>query len=111
MAHRKLTERERDRMINLHASAPLGYIPAIDDELIKLGLVQFWDETQNVVDSTDIPFYGANGRILPEWCDFKAEKQEKTALISSYHCTKCECNHRTGTKIFEEHFEYACEHL
>ena len=71
--HRKLTEKERDRMIDLHASAPLTYRPSIDDKLMKLGLVQFWDNTPDAVENTDVPFYDNSGRILPEWYDFKAE--------------------------------------
>ncbi len=81
MLHRKLTEKERDRMIDMCASGPLDYIPKIDDELIRLGLVQLWDDTKDAVEHTGMPFYAENGSILPEWYDFKAEKQEKTALI------------------------------
>jgi hypothetical protein len=69
--HRKLTEKERDRMIDMLASGPLDYKPSIDNELMKLGLVQFWDGTKDAVEGTEKPFYAGNGRILPEWYDFK----------------------------------------
>lgn len=71
-AHRKLTEKERDRMIDLWASGPLTYRPDIDNELMKLGLVQWYDDTREAVDTTGVQFYDKSGRILPEWYDYRA---------------------------------------
>jgi len=69
--HRKLTERERDRMISVYASGPLTYVPPLDDPLIELDLLSFYDDTaesEAVVakHNTDF-FYAPNGTVLPEW--------------------------------------------
>ncbi len=73
--HRKLTEKERDRMIDVIASGPLTYRSAIDDELFKLGLIEWYDRDPktNAVDYSGKPFYANNGRILPEWYEFKTQ--------------------------------------
>ncbi len=75
VSHRKLTEKERDRMIDVIASGPLTYRPAIDDELFKLGLIEWYDRDPktNAVDYSGKPFYANNGRILPEWYEFKTQ--------------------------------------
>lgn len=85
-AHRKLTEKERDRMIDVIASGPLTYRPAIDDELFKLGLIEWYDRDPktNAVDYSGKPFYANNGRILPEWYEFKQETSVKVELNLSY---------------------------
>ena len=77
ITHRKLTESERDRMIDMHASGPLDYKPKIDDELMKLGLVRFWNDMKDAVENTELQFYTENGRIMPEWYDFKTETNKE----------------------------------
>ncbi len=74
--HRKLIEKERDRMINICASGPLSYIRKIDDELFKLGLIVWWDDCvmDAVEHNPNVPFYSSNGRILKEWYDFSEAK-------------------------------------
>lgn len=70
--HRKLTEQERDRMINMHASHPLTYQPEIDDPLIELGLVQMWDETDDAVEPNwNVKIFAENGAISNEWYDWE----------------------------------------
>jgi len=76
ISHRKLTEQERDRMIDICASGPLSYIRGIDDELFKLGLIVWWDDCvmDAVEHNSNVPFYGPSGRILQEWYDFSEAK-------------------------------------
>lgn len=70
--HRKLTEKKRDRMIDMHASHPLTYRPNIDDPLIELGIVKIWDETGDAVELVwDVKIHAANGSISDEWYDWK----------------------------------------
>ncbi len=70
-AHRRLTSRERDRMIDLYASGPLTYIKKIDDPLFELGLLQFYDDSdtlESVEPKLDSKlFFAENGSVLPEW--------------------------------------------
>ncbi len=89
MTHRKLTEKERDRMIDMCASGPLDYIPRIDDELMRLGLVQMWDGTDDAVEHTSVPFYAGDGSILPEWYDFKAERHREPPEVEIIIDFKC----------------------
>ncbi len=89
MVHRKLTEKERDRMIDMCASGPLNYTPEIDDALIKLGLVQAYDDIGDAVEHTGMPFYAGNGRILPEWYDFIAERHgapQEVEIVIDFKC-------------------------
>ncbi len=69
--HRQLTERERDRMIDIYASGPLSYIREIDDQLFLVDLLSFYDsteETEAVVAKHDADhFFAKNGSVLPEW--------------------------------------------
>ncbi len=69
MEHKKLTEHERSRMVDIYVLAPLEYIPYLDDELMKLGLIIWWseDEKTEVVYNPKVSFYGENSKILPEW--------------------------------------------
>lgn len=73
--HRRLTEKELYRMINVYASGPLTYIPRIDDPLFELDLIQFYDaaeDNKSVEPKHDSEFfYAKNGSVLPEWYDFK----------------------------------------
>lgn len=70
--HRKLTEQERNRILGIHAYAPLTYKPDIDDALIELGLVQMWDGTDNAVEpNLTINIFAKNGSISREWYDWK----------------------------------------
>ena len=74
MAHRKLTEKELDRMLDIAASGPLSYRPRIDDALMELGLLQWYDEDPSNLSvewNTSVPFFAKNGRVLEEWYDFK----------------------------------------
>jgi len=75
--HRQLTEKERDRMIDIYASGPLSYIHEIDDPLFSLGLISFYDsakETEAVVAKHDGDyFFAKNGSVLPEWYGRKKE--------------------------------------
>ncbi|WAM22738.1 MAG: hypothetical protein OI715_01170 (plasmid) [Candidatus Methanoperedens sp.] len=69
--HRKLKEKERDRMIDLYASGPLSYRSEIDGALFLLGLVEFYDsdpQTKAVVAKLDSKFFFVkNGTVLTEW--------------------------------------------
>ncbi len=69
--HRQLTEKERDRMIDIYASGPVTYIPEKDDQLFLLDLISFYDsaeEMEAVVAKHDTDFfYSENGSVLPEW--------------------------------------------
>jgi hypothetical protein len=69
--HRQLTEKERDRMIDIYSSGPLTYIPEIDDQLFLLGLIDHYDsdpETKAVVAKYDSNlFYAKDGSVMPEW--------------------------------------------
>jgi len=74
MAHRKLTEKELDRMLDIAASGPLSYRPWIDDALMELGLLQWYDEDPSNLSvewNTSVPFFAKNSRVLEEWYDFK----------------------------------------
>ncbi len=74
MAHRKLTEKELYRMLDIAASGPLSYIPGIDKALMELGLLQWYDEDPSNVSvewNTSVLFFAKNGRVLEEWYDFK----------------------------------------
>ena len=72
--HRKLTERERDRMVDVYASGPLTYRPEIDDPLFGLDLISFYDfyeltEKDRAVEAKhgEEYFYAKNGSVLKEW--------------------------------------------
>lgn len=69
--HRQLTEEERDRMIDIYASGPLTYLPDIDDKLLLLDLIDFYDsdeKTKAVVEKHGSDFfYAENGSVLKEW--------------------------------------------
>jgi len=82
--HRKLTERERNRMINVYASGPLTYVQPLDDRLMELDLLEFYDgtvETEAVVAKHPTGFFFAeNGTVLPEWY-IKEEKPEEEVPI------------------------------
>lgn len=72
--HRKLTEPEFHRMLNVYASGPLKYKEEIDEKLFKLGLVEFHDRCGDDRGSTDIglpssEFFDPNGRVKKEWYD------------------------------------------
>lgn len=70
MEYKKLSEREKNRMVDICAEAPLEYIPFIDDRLMDLGLIIWWnkDEKTEVVHNPKVPFYEEDGKILPKWC-------------------------------------------
>lgn len=71
LEHRQLTERERDRMIDIYASGPLSYLREIDDQLFLLDLICFYDstkETEAVEAKHDTDyFFSKDGSVLPEW--------------------------------------------
>lgn len=70
--HRKLTEKELNRMLDMAASGPLGYRPEIDDALMELSLVQWYDDdpsNQSVEWNTNAPLFDESGGILKEWYD------------------------------------------
>lgn len=71
--HRKLTEREMERMVDVCASGPLDYRPVVDVQLLELGLLVWWDGMVGgaVEHNPETPFYAENGRILKEWYGFK----------------------------------------
>jgi len=74
MAHRKLTEKELYRMLDIAASGPLSYISGKDKALMELGLLQWYDEDPSNLSiewNTSVPFFAKNGRVLEEWYDFK----------------------------------------
>jgi hypothetical protein len=77
--HRQLTEKERDRMIDIYASGPLTYIPSIDDPLFSLGLIQYYDTTAPVLSVeakySENFFYAENGTIKPEWYGKRKEDE------------------------------------
>jgi len=67
----------------------------------------------------DIPKHMGTVLTLEE---YKKEKERKDAYFedmradyenkkSSYFCLKCKRKHRSGTKIFDEHFEHNASHL
>jgi len=79
--HRKLTEKEFHRMLNVYASGPLKYREDIDEELFKLGLVEFHDRCGDDRGSTDIglpssEFFELNGRVKKEWYSFGITRDE-----------------------------------
>lgn len=77
--HRRLTEKERDRMLNMAASGPLSYRPEIDDALMELDLIQWYDEDPSnlaVEWNINMPLFDKTGRILREWYDFQRETIE-----------------------------------
>lgn len=103
-AHRRLTERERDRMIDMYASGPLTYKPEIDDALFELGLVQWYDEAE---DNRSVEpkhgsehFYTRNGSVLPEW--YGPDKPDNMALPEGMTCRHCalfkHCSKYCGAK-------------
>lgn len=81
--HRQLTEKERDRMIDIYASGPLTYIPAIDDPLFLLGLIEMYDSEEPpfavVAKHNEDFFYAKDGSVLPEW--YGKRKENKVTEI------------------------------
>lgn len=83
--HRKLTEEERDRMVDVYASGPLTYIPRIDDPLFLLGLLQFYDTTSPVLSVeakySENLFYAENGTVKTEWYGKRKEDEVQETPI------------------------------
>jgi len=82
--HRQLTEKERNRMIDIYASGPLTYIQEIDNQLFLLGLIDHYDsdpETKAVVAKHDSNlFYAKDGSVLPEWYEAKKDEVPETPI-------------------------------
>ncbi len=107
MAHRKLTERERDRMLDMCASGPLDYTPSIDNNLILMDLVRWWDGMWDAVEhNPDMPFFADNGSILPEWYDFRAKERGEPRAVTFSTSYVIE-----GVETDEEAIEQAEERL
>lgn len=55
------------------ARGPLGYKPEIDDALMELGLIQWYDEdpsTLAVDRNYGVKLFREDGQTLPEWYDY-----------------------------------------
>lgn len=108
MNHRKLTERERDRMISVYASGPLTYVPPLDNPLIDLGLLAFYDdtiETEAVVakQPTDF-FYAQNGTVLPEWYgEDEKDKQDPIPEMDEFREMAADIIDEVTDAILEEY--------
>ncbi len=78
--HRQLTEKERDRMIDIYASGPLTYVPEIDNPLMLLGLVKFYDTDPSNLSveakCSENLFYDEDGTVKPEWYGKLKEAKE-----------------------------------
>jgi hypothetical protein len=83
--HRKLTEAERDRMVDVYAEGPLTYIPRLDDPLIALGLLSFYDDTKEleavVARNKEDYFYEKNGMVKLEWYGDEETKEESEVPV------------------------------
>lgn len=90
--HRKLTERERNRMMNIYASGPLTYKPEIDDPLFELDLISFYDSTEET-EAVEAKhgtehFYAKDGGVLKEWYGPDKPKDDM-ALPEGMTCRHC----------------------
>lgn len=69
--YKQLTIEQYSRMIDVYADFPITYKSKIDDELLRLDLVQFWNdglEPKTIEPKHDEDyFYRENGRPKKEW--------------------------------------------
>ncbi|MDD5615005.1 MAG: hypothetical protein PHH85_02250 [Candidatus Methanoperedens sp.] len=91
--HRKLTEKERNRMVDIYTSGPLYYKPEIDDPLFALDLIGFYDEGDEpkAVEAKheESFFYAKNGSVLPEWYDPDPKPKDEMKLPPGMTCEHC----------------------
>ncbi|MGB8216292.1 MAG: hypothetical protein WCE94_03230 [Candidatus Methanoperedens sp.] len=83
--HRQLTEKERDRMIDVYASGPLTYRPKIDDPLFLLGMLQYYESGSPILSveakQKESFFYEKNGIVKTEWYGKRKEIEEPETPI------------------------------
>jgi hypothetical protein len=67
----QLTEIERDRVLQMYASGPLGYIPHIDKLFLNNGLFEWYDDEHTAVIQSvgSEVFYEESGSFRKEWYD------------------------------------------
>lgn len=102
MGHRKLTERERDRMADICAFGPLPYKHDADDALFELGLIHWYDDEEKtaVEYNSETLFYGKDGSILPEWYGTSPENDlsDRITIEIDFRCKFSVAEHGCQTR-------------